>query len=595
MAGVMSLMQPQGQQGPMPGQAPQQPMQGMMPQQGAATPAAMVGPLTQMHMQQLIQLMLNPRPEGPPLYAVISAIAEKQKTDKAMQAAQGQQVMAQNQQMQQQPPVAAQVVQAAKQTEQQNANPEQQLRQRLERAVNSGNVAEASAIMDMLKELEQSEFTDEKPKQGYADGGAVAFQEGGRTFGYAPDYELARKYGINLSPYDSPSVREEKIKRARAMADFEEQRKSFGDIPTEASVANQQAIQQAYASPSRARDVLQTGIAAAAPVRPPAPAPMQPARRPPAGNKPSAMSQGLGALAEQPPTPAPDTLSDIEAGGIRDIKALQDVIRQQGAVDPRLAELREAAYKSSQDIAARRERDRQAMLEAAQKQYADPTDLLLAMAGSAAGGRTALDVLGGAAKGAGAARATKRAELQKVQEVSRQEQNAIDTLNQALADKRVADMTGDVNQRREADRKVAEAQLKVTDLRSGIQKERATEEDRKEQRKIAREQIANQLKIAQIGAAARESTAGLAEQRLALQAMRADPNYAAIVKELTEAKKMAGLSSSPTLQTRLRAAEKAARDLATAYGVTPGMMGMGGAGAAAPEGKVVDFNDIGKK
>jgi hypothetical protein len=115
MAGVMSLMQPQGQQGPMPGQASQQPMPGMMPQQGAPTPAAMVGPLTQMHMQQLVQLMLNPRPDGPPLYAVLSALSEKQKAAKTAQAAQGQQAMAQNAQMQQQPPVAAQVMQAAEQ------------------------------------------------------------------------------------------------------------------------------------------------------------------------------------------------------------------------------------------------------------------------------------------------------------------------------------------------------------------------------------------------------------------------------------------------------------------------------------------------
>jgi hypothetical protein len=57
--------------------------------------------------------------------------------------------------------------------------------------------------------------------QGYAGGGAVAFDKGGLTLGYAPDYELARKYGINLSPYDSPAVREEKIKRARAMADLD--------------------------------------------------------------------------------------------------------------------------------------------------------------------------------------------------------------------------------------------------------------------------------------------------------------------------------------------------------------------------------------
>ena len=143
MAGVMSLMQPQ--QGPMPGQAPQQPMQGMMPQQGAATPAAMVGPLTQMHMQQLLQLMLNPRPEGPPLYAVISALAEKQKAAKAAQNAQGQQAMAQNAQMQQQPPVAAQVMQASEQMPQQQTQ-----------------MAAHGGVM-----------------HGYASGGAVSFQTAG--------------------------------------------------------------------------------------------------------------------------------------------------------------------------------------------------------------------------------------------------------------------------------------------------------------------------------------------------------------------------------------------------------------------------------
>jgi hypothetical protein len=213
------------------------------------------------------------------------------------------------------------------------------------------------------------------------------------------------------------------------------------------------------------------------------------------------MSQGLGFLAEQPSTPGPDTLSDIESKGIAGIRGVQDVYRQQGTTDPELMKLREAAYKSSQDIAARRERDRQAALQAAQAASADPTDLLLAMAGSAAGGKTALDVLSGAAKGAGTARAAKRAELQKAQAVSSQEQKAIEDLNQALAEKRVADRSGDVNLQRQADIKVAEAQLKITDLRSGIEKERATQLDRAEQRDIQRGQLAVAERQARLAAA----------------------------------------------------------------------------------------------
>ena len=162
MAGVMSLMQPQ--QGPMPGQAPMQQMPGMMPQQGAATPAAMVGPLTQMHMQQLVQLMLNPRPDGPPLYAVISALAEKQKAAKAAQAAQGQQVMAQNQQMQQQPPVAAQIMQSAEQM------PEPVM-------------AAYGGLM-----------------QGYAGGGAVAFSKGGDPEEEKLRQQLRDMFGSAASP-----------------------------------------------------------------------------------------------------------------------------------------------------------------------------------------------------------------------------------------------------------------------------------------------------------------------------------------------------------------------------------------------------------
>jgi hypothetical protein len=119
-------------------------MQGMMPKPSAATPEAMVGPLTQMHLDQLTQMMLNPRPEGPPLYAVLSAITEKQKQAQAQASMQRQMAMAQGQQTAQQPPIAQQVLAQAQQAEQPSMT-----------------------------------------GQGYAGGGAVAFDDGG-------DIELKR-------------------------------------------------------------------------------------------------------------------------------------------------------------------------------------------------------------------------------------------------------------------------------------------------------------------------------------------------------------------------------------------------------------------
>jgi len=495
-------------QGPMPGQAPMQQMPGMMPQQGAPTPGAMTGSLKNMPLEQLRMLYQNPQPGSPPLWAVISALAEKQKEAQAMQAAQGQQVMAQNQQMQQQPPVAAQVVQAAEQ-------------------MGEPVMAAQGGMM-----------------QGYAGGGAVAFTSGGdvavqRILKKSPyertpeENEILRAAGVELTQrtlpqeggigalnrlLETPFLRrmftgdayklspEELAKRNDTGATTERIFRGLGGNqfvePTSAPTPAGSAITGTRQGKSGIADIdIGPSMAPVAP-------PMQPARRPPAGNKPPAMSQGLGSFVEQTGTPAPDTLSDIESGGIRDIKALQDVLAKQGTTDPELMKLREAAYKSSQDIAARRERDRQAMLEAGQKQYEDISDLIIGAAGGARG-KTFGEVLSGAVGGAGAARTAKRAEFQKVKDAARQEQNAIDQLNQALADKRVADRSGDVSKIEAANRAVAEAQLKVTDLRSGIQKERALEADRAEQRKIAREQIANQLKVAQIGAAAKERPATL--------------------------------------------------------------------------------------
>jgi hypothetical protein len=560
--------------GPMPGQAQgiQQVLPGMMPKQGAPTPQAMVGPLSQMHLQQLTQMMLNPRPEGPPLYAVLSAITEKQKQAQAQASMQRQMAMAQGQQAAQQPPVAQEVLAQAQQMQ-----------------------AEEPVMAAYGGEM-----------HGYAGGGAVAFGGGGN-----PEIEqILKKSPMMRTPEENEKLRAAGIGLERRQPAPEGSgvdrvnrylKGIFGDpSPVSYSSGIDEVLAAEKARTPTAMTSQQMEMATqSAPVAAPRP---PGATRPGTGiaqgqnrpqNRPqmpptAALGQGLGSFVEQTGTPAPDKWAEIEAGGIAGVKALQDILRKQGESDPELMKLREAAYKSSQDIAARRERDRQAMLESGQKQYDDITDLLIGAAGGARG-KTFGDVLSGAVGGAGTARTAKRAEFQKVKEAARQEQNAIDNLNQALADKRVADRSGDVDKRREADRKVAEAELKVTDLRSGIQEKRATEADRVEQRRLTARgqdlQRQTTLEAARIGAAARESASDIAEKRFALQQLRADPEYTAAMNKIKELSKAAGMSNAPTVQAAFRAAQQEALAVAKRYGLTPKDIGATGADAgAAPAG-----------
>jgi hypothetical protein len=76
---------------------------------------------------------------------------------------------------------------------------------------------------------------------GLAGGGIVAFQQGGvpMTTGYAPDYQEAREMGIDLSPYDSPEVRKEKLERLARMREF---RKQAGTAQIPGQAADVQAL-----------------------------------------------------------------------------------------------------------------------------------------------------------------------------------------------------------------------------------------------------------------------------------------------------------------------------------------------------------------
>lgn len=541
MQGITAL--PGAQQAPQQPQAPGQaaPAQAL-PQQQPMTPQAMTGQLQNLPPQQLLQMFANPA-DKTPKWAVVTAYAKAVEQQRLQEMVRGQQAMQQGQMQAQEMPVAAQV---------------------MSQPVMARHGGEMHS---------------------YAGGGAVAFQSGGPSVGYDRDYNDARRFGISLSPYDAPDVRAEKLARVQRMREFEAQQAAQGraEIPTEASVQAETALKQAFGDQaSRMRDIPPVGIAAT-PAAAPAPAP-----RPPRANRPGTGIAAAAPAPVAPPAPPVDRYGDIEQEGIAGIKALQDMLRKQGEVDPELARLRQAAYESAQGIATRRERDRLAALEAAQKAAGAPLlenqEALLRMAASLGGAKRFGESLSRLAGAAGEVRGEQRKALEAAQKFSREEQNAIDQLNQALAEKRVADRSGDVNRQQEANVKVAEAQLKVTDLRKGLQTQRGVEADREEQRKIAREQMANQLKVAQIGAAARESASNLAEQRLALQELRARPDYKSVVDRLTKAKEMYAISKSPRAKAELEAAQKAANDLAAAYGISPGMMGMGGGAepSAAP-------------
>lgn len=219
--GLMSQSQPQ-----MPGQAPmpgQVAMPGMQPGRGgpqsgvqALTPA-----LSQMDKQRLLMEFMNPGSQIPK-FAVLSAIDQKAKQERAMQAVQG--AAAQQQAQQQSGTVAQEVLQEAMPQglaqPQPTASMEQMLREQIQRALDAGRLSEAQILMDRLKEVEAEEFqspTDQESAPEFASGGIVAFQSGasdqGLPFAAEPsgsrlsDEEQAR--WMSFAPLDTASTASE--------------------------------------------------------------------------------------------------------------------------------------------------------------------------------------------------------------------------------------------------------------------------------------------------------------------------------------------------------------------------------------------------
>lgn len=433
MQGITSL--PGAQQAP---QAPQGMPQAAAPQapQQAATPMAVTGQLEKLPPQQLLAMFSNPM-DKTPKWAVVSAYAKAIENQRMMDAARGQSAMQQNQAQQGQPPVAAQVM--------------------------SQPIQPAEPVM----------ARDGGIMSGYAGGGAVAFQSGGFTYGSAPDYELARKYGINLSPYDAPEVRAEKIRRAKAMAEFEEQRKSFGEIPTEASVANDAALRQAYSHPSRMRDLLQNAAPSGAAPSGAAPSNFRPTPLSPnSGGGVAALAGAQRTSQQSAPQTGDPTLERIAAQYEARQKGLEAMLQGQGEVDPELQKLREAYDKGQQGRISARDARSLEMVKRAQEAASAPMinsqEALLRLAGSLGGAKRFGEGLSMAAKEAGMIRGEQRKTLERAQELRAQEQNAIDMLNSALEEKRIADKTGDVAAKRAAALKVEESRAQLLNVRRDL-------------------------------------------------------------------------------------------------------------------------------
>jgi NADH dehydrogenase/NADH:ubiquinone oxidoreductase subunit G len=204
-------------------------------------------------------------------------------------------------------------------------------------------------------------------------------------------------------------------------------------------------------------------------------------------------------------------LAEIEADERARVEGLRGILEAQGKVDPRIVAARKEAADFAQRSIAEREKRAAGALEAAgmplSQSLFDNQEALFRMLGAMKGGKRIGDAFSSIGQEAGAIRGEQRKEMQRVQRENRAEQNALDQLRQAQADLKLAQTTGDVQGERNAALKVEEAKANLGLTRLNIQKERATEADRKTQRAIEEKRIATTVSEGALDRASRERLA----------------------------------------------------------------------------------------
>jgi hypothetical protein len=478
----MNQMQMPGQmpgQSPMPGQAQgiQQVLPGMQgPQGGPPQAPSGIGTsiLSKMSPQELVRLEQDPNAmirNNISLHQIIAAKAEAIKNAQMAAANQRQQAMAAG------------------------AAPQTTVKQDID-----NQFAQVMTPQEPVMAAYGGEM------HGYAGGGAVAFAGGG-FLGYNRDYEDARRLGIDLSPYDAPAVRAEKLERLKKMREFE---KSMAANRAEIPVDTSKLFPGG--PPEVRMPIPEIEVA------PPAPRPPS-ATRPGTGiaqgqNRPQAAPAESGIASLMGP-PAPDRLSQLEADERARVEGLQKILASQGQVDPRIVAARREAADFAQKSLAEREKRATGALEAAgmplSQGLINNQEALLRIAGAFGSGKRFAQSAAAAAREAGGIRGEQRKAFETAQRENRLEQDALDKLRQAQLDLKVAQETGDVQGERAAVLKVEEAKANLGLTRMNILKEQGTQEDRAKQRAIEEKRIATTVSEGALDRASRERLAKAAQ------------------------------------------------------------------------------------
>jgi hypothetical protein len=277
-------------------------------------------------------------------------------------------------------------------------------------------------------------------------------------------------------------------------------------------------------------------------------------------------------------------------------KTPEDILKARGGIDALMKEIVDSRRAEEQRLMTHSDkRLEEARARAAQSPLNDISyvgQMLEGMRGSKRFG----EALAGAASGAGRAQTARSQALQAAEDkydLSRRDIFNLANLRQQVqldqAKLAEARATGDADRANKAALDLAQSKEALAKFEMDVSNKSREFglEERKltQQAQIAREQMANAIKVAGIGAAARESASDIAEKRFALQQLRADPEYTAAMNKIKELSKAAGMSNAPTVQAAFRAAQQEALAVAKRYGLTPKDIGATGADAgAAPAG-----------
>lgn len=419
-----------------------------------------------------------------------------------------------------------------------------------------------------------------------------------RTYGHAPDYEDARRMGIDLSPYDAPEVRQQKLERLQKMRAFTASPERGVAIPTEASQANEQAIAEAFATP-RMDQPQRTAT-------PPASAPRPSAPRPPAPEKRKQPIANTGVAAAMLPdtrestavNPSESALQYAQLqGGIKELLERQSKPRERTP-----EELKEAAAREEDvnrrmgELDASKTRFEQSKQERLASQEGQGMRDLASFL-SRARGRTGLAALGEAQVGMEPIFAARAAQEQQFRD---QELTFMDKLGERrnlVKDLQLSSLQQDAARAREDMARLRALDMDIAKLGLGLGEKRmgelaTTERSREEQAARlgqAREEMRSREKIARESVNARAAGAGALTPRdvarLRAQAEKdvdaqlgKDPRYVSM--------KVRDPAGAETYRTRI-IDERLKRVLAEEGG--------GGAAPAPAAGPVYNFADIGKK